>query len=221
MPTTATTTTAANTPFTVGPAATDINGRLFGIMARASRTIGGTTFTSDAFERVTRTVVRFHNDTPINWPANVAGRTTQLWIAGGSSLNRGGVTTGVDVPGFPLLWNELSWRDPDQGGIQLMTLSGDIWYWVSWEVTATAYIHFVAGTTLNDATHGIREAEHGPLQWIWSTNTWSFMQLMYPLYPGASLYFSRPTAALNHPSGNYTFRNYETTSNQPRPRVTP
>ncbi len=123
-------------------------------------------------------------------PANPTGKTTQLWLRGGDSKNGDSLT-----PGFPLSWDE-----NDYDGIRLMTPDGNNWYWISWEVNATAYFHFIAGTTTT-AT----EAENGPLDWSWSKDTWSFQQDKYPLHPGGSVSLSPGSIVPGSPTGTYSF----------------
>ncbi|AEF80879.1 chitobiase/beta-hexosaminidase C-terminal domain-containing protein [Leadbettera azotonutricia] len=98
----------------------------------------------------------------------------RLWIHGGDSLS-GSVST----PGFPLSW------DNPKTGMRLMTgwdedaPDNTTWYWVSWEITTTAYIGFVAGTADTTAiTVG------GPTKYSPAIEGWASHMESYVLYPG-------------------------------------
>ncbi len=160
---------------------TDYNGYLCAIRARVAGS------SEDAYEVAARSVIQFVNP-PL--PANPTGKTTQLWLRGGDSKNGDSLT-----PGFPLSWDE-----NDYDGIRLMTANGSTWYWISWEVNAKAYFHFIAGTTTT-----VEEAANGPLEWSWSKDTWSFQQDKYPLYPGGSVSLATNSNVPGSPTGTYSF----------------
>jgi len=191
------------------------NGYIFGLSARASI---GSVQSEIVYEKATRSVVAFNFGTvPPNWAtqaygatgtlkgrATAMGKALQLWLRGGDD------TSGQNsIPGFPLSWNER-----DYTGIRLMTnttgLSTDtgVWYWMSWEITDTAYFYFIAGTT-GDVTNGYN-VNQGPLDWAWGKNAWAVQQHRYPLYPGGSLEFSTGTQVVNPATSSYQF--YDTFS---------
>jgi hypothetical protein len=199
MPTTSTTTLAANASFTLGQAG-NLNGYIYGIRAAAQATQNSTTHTEYAYEKAARSVIMFNNiGQANNWSAlrtlatNV-GRNLQLWIRGGDDLSGSSLT-----PGFPM-----SWSDADYKGARLMSgiTDGGAWYWVTWEVSTQAYFHFVAGTTSD-----IAQAENGPQNWGWAKNAWSFQHEEYPLYSGACLVFRRDTVVTKPATDTFEFYN--------------
>ena len=188
--------------FTLLQGNTNRYGYIFGLSARAS--IGGVQ-SEIVYEKATRSVVVFNFGTvPGNWDrlrttAAGTGKALQLWLRGGDD------TSGQNsIPGFPLSWNER-----DYTGIRLMTKTNGlstntgIWYWMSWEITDTAYFYFIAGTT-GDATNGYN-VNHGPLDWAWGKNAWAVQQHRYPLYPGGSLEFSTSTEVVNPATATFEF----------------
>lgn len=99
------------------------------------------------------------------------GNLNAVYVRGGDSLF-GGVTT----PGFPFSW------DPGQyDKVRLMTRDDDEWYWVTWNINATAYFGFLAGNVPADAT------DNGPTNWSWATCGFVGLKEKYPLYPGHSI----------------------------------
>ncbi len=159
------------------------NGYLCAIIAEAAGA------SEKAYEVAARSVIQFRNP-PALPAAGGGGRTTQLWIRGGDSKSGDSLT-----PGFPLSWDENNYN-----GIRLMTPNGTTWYWISWEVNATAYFHFIAGTTTTAA-----EAAKGPHSWAWSKDAWSFQQDGYPLHPGGSVSLTTGSTVPGQPSGTYQF----------------
>jgi hypothetical protein len=128
---------------------------------------------SDAYEVAARSVIQF---TPPGFTALPAGRTAvQLWIRGGDSSSGDSL-----APGFPL-----SWREDDPNGIRLMTNNGGKWFWISWEVNASAYFHFIEGTTTTQA-----EALKGPHDWAWLKLKWAYTYEGRLLHPGGSIEFT-------------------------------
>jgi hypothetical protein len=123
------------------------------------------------------------------------GKHVQIWVRGGDSTLPGQNMT----PGFPISWDERDYK-----GIRLMTkdtsLTSGSWYWVTWELTATAYVHFIEGSTPEGVNSGYgKDAENGPLQWKWSKNGWTFMYAHFPLFPGEN---RRPSDVNGQPVGN-------------------
>jgi len=195
-------------------------GFVFGISAQARLAASGQNpeaISEIVYEKVTRSVVTFNfNPLPQNWSTtNTDGGATgnlkaraaamnkalQLWLRGGDDISGQN-----SIPGFPLSWDE-----KDTKGIRLMTntnpggaANSGFWYWMSWEITDTAYIYFLAGTTGNASTLAdIRD--NGPLDWAWGKNAWAVQQHRYPLHPGGSLSFTRGTVVTEPATSTFEF----------------
>jgi hypothetical protein len=210
---TATTSTAG---FTLGDNTMGTDGYpgyLFGIMAVAAKDADTS---PAAYDKLARSVIMFNNiNQAANWSGGVTSLTSRatamdkslhLWIRGGDGLSGGSLT-----PGFPLQWS-----DAAVGGAGLFTgPDTGLKYWISWEVNATAYYHFIAGTTNtldNTATPAginnmLADAAKGPLDWGWAKNAWSFQHHRYPLHPGGSMRFTRDTSVVSPATENFEFYN--------------
>ena len=106
------------------------------------------------------------------------------WIRGGDNTS-GGVSTAD----FPLTWDSSDYNNPNRT-VRAMTQWPDTtntWYWVSWNINTTAYVHFLAGNIPDDA-----EAK-GPSKWWWSACAWTGMKTQTPAYAGECTIF--PTNA--------------------------
>ena len=171
------------------------NGYLCAIRARAAADSA-----TDAYEVAARSVIRFNSPPVFPSVTSYPNETARLWLRGGDSLSGENLT-----PGFPLAWSE-----QDANGIQLLTQTGNYWDWVSWQVTTTAYFHFLAGTVSTTTTTltAAGEIARGPIRWCWSRNAWSFQQVQFPLYPGGSLEFEQTTTVNGQPGGNYGWPDY-------------
>jgi hypothetical protein len=190
-------------------------GYLYGIRAEATKSIIITEITdvtntsptsAAAYDKVARSVIMFYNiqqaanwgaatpaTTSLKYYASQKGRRLHLWIRGGDVLSGNSLT-----PGFPLKWG-----DTAKGGAGLFTGPDDgLKYWISWGVNATAYYHFVAGTTKDKA-----DAADGPLDWGWAKNAWSFQHHRYPLHPGGSMRFTVNTAVVSPATETFEFYN--------------
>ncbi len=162
--------------FTIGDALDREQGLKYRIRARA---LYSGTWSVDAWEIAYRSVLRMNNDggDTLN-PSAADGYSNTLveqpWIRGGDQ-----VTGSVLTPGFPL-----SWDITDYAGIRMMTLdSGNIWYWVSWDIGTTAYVGLLLGTTPTDP---VEATNYGPKTWGWGKNAWVPFKEFFPLFPGES-----------------------------------
>ena len=98
-----------------------------------------------------------------------------LWLRGGDSVN-GGVST----PKFPFSWNTSEYSN-----VRAMTKIGNKdWYWVTWNISTTAYIGFLSGDMPNDAS------TNGPKNWCWATQAFVGYKANTPIYPGESFQFN-------------------------------
>lgn len=109
-----------------------------------------------------------------------------LWLRGGDSVN-GGVST----PKFPFSWNTSEYSN-----VRAMTKIGsNDWYWVTWNISTTAYIGFLSGDMPDDASI------NGPKNWCWATQAFVGYKANTPIYPGESFQFND----INR-SGNIAFQ---------------
>ena len=128
-----------------------------------------------AFEAAMRTIIFYVENNDKNKPSgNDYGKR---WIRGGDNTS-GGVST----PDFPLSWNS---KDSKRT-IRLMSPynnSSSTWYWITWNINTTAYVHFLAGDLPSDAE------ENGPSKWWWSSCGWVSQKSETPVYPGECTIF--------------------------------
>ncbi|MCL2229557.1 MAG: hypothetical protein FWC01_00510 [Treponema sp.] len=187
--------------FDVGNATADnFQGIIVGI--RATARTNAQNISGEVFEKASRSVIQFNYspDIPNNWGTLSGlvgtGRALQLWLRGGTD-----VTGQNSFEGFPLSWDE-----NDSAGIRLMTdvnrgtALSPLWYWMSWEITDTAYFYFIAGSTSTATT-----ATSGPHRWAWGKNAWAVQQAQYPLHPGGSLLFTRNTIVARPATERFEF----------------
>lgn len=98
-----------------------------------------------------------------------------LWLRGGDSVN-GGVST----PKFPFSWNTSEYSN-----VRAMTkIKNNDWYWVTWNISTTAYIGFLSGDMPDDASI------NGPKNWCWATQAFVGYKANTPIYPGESFQFN-------------------------------
>ena len=69
------------------------------------------------------------------------------------------------------------------------------WYWVTWNISTTAYIGFLSGDMPGDAS------TNGPKNWCWATQAFVGYKANTPIYPGESFQFKD----INR-SGNIAFQ---------------
>lgn len=119
------------------------------------------------------------------------------WLRGGDAV--GG---GVSTPNFPLSWNT-----SDYSGVRAMTVTTlnktTISYWVTWNLSTTAYVGFLAGDFPNDA------ATNGPKNWTWAVCGFVGIKGQTPVYPGESFLFKNVNIGN---TGNLTFYGKQTES---------
>ena len=138
-----------------------------------------------AYESAMRTIIMYvESDGNIMSAKNEDRNYPARWIRGGDNTS-GGVSTAD----FPLTWDSSDYNNPNRT-VRAMTQWPDTtntWYWVSWNINTTAYVHFLAGNIPGDA-----EAK-GPSSWWWSACAWTGMKTQTPAYAGECTIF--PTNA--------------------------
>lgn len=150
----------------------------------------GNETSSPSYEYAARTVVKF-NLAHYRDPQESTGhgdneRLTGLWFKDLKIYISGGDSPfgQNSIESFPL-----SWTDPSKFKIMAgqaankATLLGQFW-WVSWDITATTYIGFVAGNVPEDVN------TNGPSAWFIGDYHWTLIKDQYPLYPGETLIMS-------------------------------
>lgn len=98
-----------------------------------------------------------------------------LWLRGGDSVN-GGVST----PKFPFSWNTSEYSNVRA----MKKIGNNDWYWVTWNISTTAYIGFLSGDMPGDAS------TNGPKNWCWATQAFVGYKANTPIYPGESFQFN-------------------------------
>lgn len=117
------------------------------------------------------------------------------WLRGGDNIS-GGVSTAD----FPLTWNGDDWNENPRT-VRAMTPYNNtdgLWYWISWNVSTTAYVHFVAGNIPSDAD------TNGPDHWWWSCCGWVGKKEQTPVYAGECTVFQTDASTNNN---GYSFLN--------------
>lgn len=162
-------------------------------IAIASKSVKGSDVSGISYEYATRSVVKYtiskYRDVEgkYNQAAtkengtgnNLTLRGLRPWLMGGdSSSGENSIET------FPIAWADTSkWQLMDGSYKNNYSMDGN-WYWVSWDITATAYIGFVVGDVPKDA------ATMGPRFWAPADFHWVPVKTRYPLYPGETLVMS-------------------------------
>ncbi len=100
------------------------------------------------------------------------------WVRGGDD-----VSGGVSTADFPFSWNTKEYNKI-RGMTPLSENDNNTWYFISWNINTTAYVHFFAGDIPDDA------AENGPAHWLSSSCGWTGLKEDTPVYPGECTIFS-------------------------------
>ncbi len=137
------------------------------IRIQATATKGSDTATS--YDQAIKTVIKLIN-------RNSAGGYKYRAIRGGDKSS-GGVAT----PNFPFSWNT-----DERNKIRIMTgdgnNNGSNYYFITWKITTTAYVSFLA--IKNDNISNSYNEENGPSDWWWASCGWVPNVEEYPIYPG-------------------------------------
>ena len=175
--------------FTIGSATQNTYGLVCNITAEVNNGSDKVSANDIAY----RTVLRYSNGNDSSGGGNLFSNATdyktgtkQVWVRGGDAPS-GSTRT----PGFPLAWDAEDYKNPKEGkyptGARLLTRTGtnDVgyWTWVSWDITKTAYIRLLLGTTSADLADIEKK---GPLYWGWSKNSFVRYTENYPIKPGHS-----------------------------------
>ncbi len=100
----------------------------------------------------------------------------RIWIQGGDATSGGN-----SLDPFPLSWGESTNFKLMEGSHTGDSMQG-YYYWVTWDLNATAYHGFVLGNVHDFGTSGI-----GPSIYYATDCGWTKYKSSYPLYPGETL----------------------------------
>jgi len=161
------------------------------IAIAAQANVGSTT--SDlSYEYATRTVVKFmisnYRDNNGGYEVEGTGtdkvymRNLRMWLTGGDGTsgensNENTPFSWTDTSKFMLMAGSKTNPNSTNG---YTSMYGN-WWWVTWDITDTTYIGFVAGNVPSDG------ATMGPDRWYCADYHWTTIKEQYPLYPGETL----------------------------------
>jgi hypothetical protein len=218
--------TAYSAPITIGnnPAAiADVQGYKWRVRARA---YANSTYSADSEEVAYRTVITYQvrGNMTAGDGEQILGDGDQIWIRGGDAIGSS------SIPGFPFTWED-DWGNLEKkrAGIRLMTKTdtttnlnnASIWKYVTWDLSATAYIDFIMGhDTASDANV---LWQFGPINWAYQRAGWTSYKTSYPIYPGehrwcnagandmnkgainfSGTFSARPSVTANNPASGWT-----------------
>lgn len=101
------------------------------------------------------------------------------WIRGGDAQNGGISSSDVN---FPYSWNTSEFTKV-RAMKETNSSSGE-YYWITWDLTMTSYVMFLAGDMPADV------ASNGPSKWWWSSCGWTQDEDDLPVYPGEKTIYS-------------------------------
>lgn len=145
----------------------------------------------NGYEYAARTVLKFtlqhyrdgNGRTTTDGDSNLTMKDLRIWVQGGE--NTYGPNSSKT---FPLAWGNESSKFKLMAGTHSNPNSTDQkqcmygnWWWVSWDITTTTYIGFVAGNIDSESN------SKGPAFWYTGDYLWTLIKDQYPLYPGETL----------------------------------
>jgi hypothetical protein len=134
---------------------------------------------------------------------SILGNGDQIWIRGGDAIQSS------SIPGFPFTWED-DWNDLSgkRAGIRLMTLvdrdnttagaaitcgrtsentatltlNNSLWRFVTWEMSAPAYVDFIRG--FDTASSNDIAWQYGPSNWAYQSDGWTSAKESYKVNVG-------------------------------------
>ena len=100
----------------------------------------------------------------------------KIWIQGGDAAYGGN-----SLDPFPLSWGDSKNFKMMEGSHDTVAMTGK-YYWVTWDLSATAYHGFAIGDV-----HDFGNGKIGPSTWYTTDCGWTKYKTSYPLYPGETL----------------------------------
>ena len=123
-----------------------------------------------------KTVIYLKEDNDKTYPS---GEYDYRWIRGGDAQNGGISSSDVN---FPYSWNTSEFTKV-RAMKETRSSSGE-YYWITWDLTMTSYVMFLAGDMPADV------ASNGPSKWWWSSCGWTQDEDDLPVYPGEKTIYS-------------------------------
>ncbi len=199
--------TDALTPYTIPVSIGNDNyqGMQWRVRARASKDNNNS---AESEDMAYRTVITFDTGgmtAAANSGEQVLAVGDQVWIRGGDSIGAS------SIPGFPFTWED-NWGNLSgkRAGIRLMTKTGNNnntlndseWKYVTWDMSATAYVDFVMG---HDTASSADVAwQYGPRQWAYQRWGWTSYKDRYPIFPGEHRWLDVNTDNETTGKGNFS-----------------
>lgn len=130
----------------------------------------------EIYESAMKTVICLKEDNNKTYPS---GEYDYRWIRGGDAQNGGISSSDVN---FPYSWNTSEFTKV-RAMKETVSSSGE-YYWITWDLTMTSYVMFLAGDMPADV------ALNGPSKWWWSSCGWTQDEDDLPVYPGEKTIYS-------------------------------
>lgn len=130
----------------------------------------------EIYESAMKTVICLKEDNNKAYPS---GEYDYRWIRGGDAQNGGISSSDVN---FPYSWNTSEFTKVR--AMKETNPSSGEYYWITWDLTMTSYVMFLAGDMPADV------ASNGPSKWWWSSCGWTQDEDDLPVYPGEKTIYS-------------------------------
>lgn len=130
----------------------------------------------EIYESAMKTVIYLKENNNKTYPS---GDYDYRWIRGGDAQNGGISSSDVN---FPYSWNTSEFTKV-RAMKETNSSSGE-YYWITWDLTMTSYVMFLAGDMPADV------ALNGPSKWWWSSCGWTQDEDDLPVYPGEKTIYS-------------------------------
>ena len=130
----------------------------------------------EIYESAMKTVIYLKENNNKTYPS---GDYDYRWIRGGDAQNGGISSSDVN---FPYSWNTSEFTKVR--AMKEKSSSPGEYYWITWDLTMTSYVMFLAGDMPADV------ALNGPSKWWWSSCGWTQDEDDLPVYPGEKTIYS-------------------------------
>lgn len=130
----------------------------------------------EIYESAMKTVIYLQEDNNKTYPS---GEYDYRWIRGGDAQNGGISSSDVN---FPYSWNTSEFTKVR--AMKETDSSSGKYYWITWDLTMTSYVMFLAGDMPADVV------SNGPSKWWWSSCGWTQDEDDLPVYPGEKTIYS-------------------------------
>jgi len=171
---------------------------------------GGLISAIPAEEMLYRSVLTFVGQTG-TMSNQVFGNGDQVWVRGGNN------TSSSTIAGFPLTWADNYTQlqaSGDRAGIRLLTRINDdettlalsTWQWITWELSAPAFIALNLGRDVTDNTRIstlVEVQQYGPKTFAVQRDNWTLLFEHYRLHPGTHRYLVTNSPTLGGGGGSF------------------